>query len=246
MFFSKYSASGNDFLLTHTFKYQANSYRDIAKIICHRQKGIGADGLIVLKPHNIYDIEWEFYNADGSQPNMCGNGTRATAMYARDFGLAAQKQKILTKAGVINVELQENMVESELTQAVILQKDIIEFNIKWWLIDTGVPHLVCENANLSKEDLKSLRHKYNANVNIAKLEEGRVIARTFERGVEDETLACGTGMAALFYYLFKQGKVSNSTLFNPASGENLYLKEEKGKIFLKGRVKKICDFIYQI
>ncbi|WP_104722303.1 diaminopimelate epimerase [Helicobacter mesocricetorum] len=246
MFFSKYSASGNDFLITHIFRYQTESFRDIARIICHRQRGIGADGLIVLKPHNTYDIEWEFYNSDGSDANMCGNGTRATAMYARDFGLAGEKQKILTKAGVINVELQGDMVESELTQAVILQKDIIEFNTQWWLIDTGVPHLVCENTNLSKEDLRGLRHKYNANVNIAKLEEGRVIARTFERGVEDETLACGTGMAAMFYYLLRQEKVSNPTLFNPASKEDLYLKEEKGKIFLKGKVEKICDFIYQI
>ena len=246
MFFSKYSASGNDFILMHTFRFKENSYGELAKRICHRQEGIGADGLIILKPHLEYDFEWEFYNADGSVAEMCGNGRRGAAMYARDLGLAGEQQKFLSKAGEIRVSIEGNWAESALSKADILQKEISEFGVKWWLLNTGVPHLVCENANLAflnKEDLRFLRHKYNANVNIASLQENKVLARTFERGVEDETLACGTGMAAMFYYLLLLGKVSNPCLFNPASKENLYLRENKGVLYLKGEVRKICDFV---
>lgn len=249
MFFSKYSASGNDFILTHTFGFQKDFWSELAKKICHRQEGIGADGLIILKPHTNYHFEWEFYNADGSTANMCGNGSRAAALYARDLRLAPNKQEFLTGAGVINAEVfvaveSEIFVESALTQAKILQENIQEYGVNWWLIDTGVPHLVCENANLNKEELRALRHKYNANVNIATLVEDCVRVRTFERGVEDETLACGTGMAAVFYYLRMLHKISNSCCFRPASNEELFLREEKGRIFLKGGVRKIFDFIY--
>lgn len=247
MFFSKYSASGNDFILTHTFRYHENSWSELARKICHRQEGIGADGLIVLKPHCTYDFEWEFYNADGSVANMCGNGSRAAALYAMDLKLCSNKQRFLTSAGVISAEIfvgLEPMVESALTEAKVLRKDIQEFGAKWWLIDMGVPHLVCEDRALDKEILRALRHKYDANVDIATLQQDCVEIRTFERGVEDETLACGTGMAAVFCYLREKGKISNPYCFKPASGEHLTLREEQGQIFLKGRVRKICDFIY--
>ena len=109
-----------------------------------------------------------------------------------------------------------------------------------------MPHLVCEKkSELGKEDLRFLRHKYNANINVAEILQDRILARTFERGVEDETLACGTGMAAMFYCLFHQGKIPNPCLFNPASQEDLYLKEKEGRLYLKGKVHKICDFVFK-
>ncbi len=246
MFLSKYSASGNDFILTHTFRFNECSWSEFAKKVCHRQEGIGADGFIVLKPHWELDFEWEFYNSDGSVAQMCGNGSRAAALYARDLSLASTKQRFLTQAGMIEAVITQDWVESALTQAKILQTNLREFGINWWLLDTGVPHLVCECASLDslhKEDLRTLRHKYNANVNVANIREDCVVARTFERGVEDETLACGTGMAALFYYLREVQKIPNPCRFKPASGEDLFLREEDGRLFLKGRVRKICDFI---
>lgn len=244
MFFSKYSVNGNDFIITHTFRFQENSWSKLAKKICNRQEGIGADGLIILKPHTTYDFEWEFYNADGSSAEMCGNGSRAAAMYAKDLRLAPSTQRFLTTAGIIHAEVTQDSVEITLTTAKILEDNIQEYGINWWLIDTGVPHLVCENAPLSKEELRTLRHKYNANVNIATLEQNYVRARTFERGVEDETLACGTGMAAMFYYLKTLNKVSNPCLFKPASNEEVLLREKEGIIFLKGQVRKVFNFMY--
>ncbi|TLD82709.1 diaminopimelate epimerase [Helicobacter sp. MIT 11-5569] len=245
MFFSKYSASGNDFIITHTFGKQNQAFDKLAQRICNRHQGIGADGLIILKPHLEYDFEWEFYNCDGSVPKMCGNGSRAAAMYAYHLGIAGKKQKFLTLAGVIDIIIDGDEVESALSGVEVIKEGILEFGNTWSLIDTGVPHLVCEKGKeLSKEDLRSLRHKYNANVNIATIAQNRVIARTFERGVEDETLACGTGMAAMFYYLFHQDKIPNPCLFNPASGEDLYLREENQRLYFKGKVHKICDFVY--
>lgn len=243
MFFSKYSASGNDFILTHTFGTQKRAFDKLAQKICNRHQGVGADGLIILKPHLEYDFEWEFYNCDGSIAQMCGNGSRAAAMYAYHQGIAGERQSFLTLAGVINVTIENNKAESALSGVKVLQENICELDNTWVLIDTGVPHLVCEKKNaLSKEDLRSLRHKYNANVNVAEVLQDRVIARTFERGVEDETLACGTGMAAMFYYLFSQAKIPNPCLFNPASGEEVFVRESEGKLLLKGEVHKICDF----
>lgn len=243
MFFSKYSASGNDFILTHTFGFQKRVWYKLAQKICNRHLGVGADGLIVLKPHLECDFEWEFYNCDGSVAEMCGNGSRAAAMYAYHQGIAGLKQRFLTLAGVIEATIEGEQVESVLGAAKVLQEGICEYGRTWNLLDTGVPHLVCEGGEgLSKEDLRALRHKYNANVNVAEILQDRVIARTFERGVEDETLACGTGMAAMFHSLFSLGKIPNPCLFNPASGEEVFLRESGGKLFLKGKVSKICDF----
>lgn len=246
MFFSKYSASGNDFIITHTFAKSNVDFSALATKICHRYEGVGADGLIILKPHTQYDFEWEFYNCDGSVANMCGNGSRAAARYAYDMYLAREKQSFLTLAGVINAEVFDGVVESMLSGVAVLKENIFELNNTWSLIDTGVPHLVCvTNDTLRKEDLRALRHKYNANVNVATLQENCVRIRTFERGVEDETLACGTGMAATFYYLLELKKVENPCLFHPASGESVYLRWGNQKLYLKGKVRKICDFTYQ-
>ena len=104
MFISKYSASGNDFVILHSFKKEDRS--ELAKKLCDRKNGIGADGLIVLVPHKNLDFEWEFYNADGSYAAMCGNGSRATAHYAYNYGLANKEMKFLTGAGIISCKVE--------------------------------------------------------------------------------------------------------------------------------------------
>ena len=240
---SKYSANGNDFVIFNSENKKDRS--ELAKELCHRQDGIGADGLIVLVPHKKYDFEWEFYNADGSHADMCGNGSRAAAHYAYNNSLAPSSMSFLTGAGVINALVSDNtntnaMVLSELTPPQILDKNI-EFNgRKWWLLNTGVPHLVCIKDDVSEFDLeeaRELRFKHNANVNICALDGENLRVRTYERGVEDETLACGTGMAACFYRALKEGKVSDSIEVYPKSGETLYLGMNERTITFKGEVK---------
>ncbi len=238
MLISKYCASGNDFVLFHTKKKIDRS--ELARELCHRQNGIGADGLIVILPHETYNFQWQFYNSDGSTAQMCGNGSRACAHYAFVNDLAPSRMSFLTEAGVIKAEVDESMVLSELTPPQILQKDIIFNNQDWWKIDTGVSHMVSFTKNIEEFDLekaRELRQKYNANVNIAFLEKGNLRVRTYERGVEDETLACGTGMAACFYRALQEGLINDEIEVYPRSGETLYLGINEKTITFKGEVK---------
>jgi diaminopimelate epimerase len=239
---AKYSANGNDFVLFHSEIKEDRT--ELAKTLCHRQNGIGADGLIVVLPHKEYDFEWQFYNADGSHADMCGNGSRACAHYAYVQGLAPKKMQFLTGAGVINANIEEGddksaMVLSELTPPEIIDKTI-EFNGKSsWLINTGVPHLVRFSDNIEEfdiEEARELRFKYNANVNNMALVGENLRVRTYERGVEDETLACGTGMAACFYRALQEKKVKESIEVYPTSGETLYLGINERTITFKGEV----------
>ncbi|MBN2870578.1 MAG: diaminopimelate epimerase, partial [Campylobacterales bacterium] len=143
---AKYCASGNDFVIFHAFEKADRS--ELARTLCDRQNGIGADGLIVLVPHETYDFEWEFYNADGSTASMCGNGSRACAHYAHRFGVASASMTFVTGAGVIKANVEGSMVQSDLTPPQILHKEIEEAGMKWWLIDTGVPHLITYDADI--------------------------------------------------------------------------------------------------
>ena len=241
---AKYSANGNDFIIFSSEKKEDRA--ELAKILCHRQDGIGADGLIVVVPHEKYDFEWEFYNADGSHADMCGNGSRACAHFALNNGFAQEEMSFLTGAGVINARVKDNttrsgMVLSELTPPEILDKEIEHNGSSWWLINTGVPHLVCIKESVDTFDVKEareLRYKYNANVNICALEGENLRVRTYERGVEDETLACGTGMAACFYRSLQEEKAKNNIEVYPTSGETLYLGVNDRTITFEGRVKR--------
>ena len=236
---AKYSANGNDFVIFHSDVKEDRA--KLAKEICHRQDGVGADGLIVIVPHETYDFEWQFYNSDGSTAEMCGNGSRACAHYAFVNSLAPKSMSFLTEAGVIKAEVDGLMVLSELTPPEILSMDIQSDGKSWWKIDTGVPHLVSFTKNIEEFDIdeaRALRYEYNANVNIAYVDENRNLkVRTYERGVEDETLACGTGMAACFYRALKEDLVSDSIEVYPRSGDTLYLGINDRTITFKGEVK---------
>ncbi len=239
---SKYSASGNDFVIFHTFKKENRS--ELAKKLCNRFNGVGADGLIVILPHNEYDFEWQFYNADGSEAEMCGNGSRAAAHYAYTNNLAPAKMKFLTLAGIIEAEVDGDIVESQLTP----YKRIGDYG-EWSLFDTGVPHLV-KIDNLDTFDVnecRELRNKYNANVNVADVKDGKLYVRTYERGVEDETLACGTGMCASFLKAREAGLIGDSVKVYPKSGEELIITIRNNRLYFKGKVKNTFDaFIKEV
>jgi len=237
MVVSKYSASGNDFVIFHTFKKKNRS--DLAKKLCDRQNGVGADGLIVLLPHPEYDFEWQFYNADGSVAKMCGNGSRAAAHYAYTYELAPKKMKFLTLAGVIEAEVEGDLVESQLTPYKFIG-EYEDFGKKFKIYDTGVPHIVImENIeNFDKKLAKDLRYKYDANVNWAEVRDGKLFVRTYERGVEDETLACGTGMCASFLTAKDKNLIKDTVNVYPKSKEELSVSLKNGRLYFKGKVKE--------
>lgn len=240
---AKYSANGNDFVLFHTFVKKDRSA--LAVELCDRQNGVGADGLIVLVPHETYDFEWQFYNSDGSEADMCGNGSRACAHYAFSRGLAPVEMSFLTLAGEIKAQVNGLMIQSDLTPPIIHDQSIDAGGKRWWLLDTGVPHLVTFDADIEHfdiEEARALRDEYNANVNIAKVnDDGSLHVRTYERGVENETLACGTGMAACFYRANQEKKTDDRAEVYPKSGETLYLGLVDGTITFRGEVKQTFE-----
>jgi diaminopimelate epimerase len=201
MTYTKYSASGNDFVITHSFIEK--DYTNDAIKLCNRTEGIGADGFVVIVPSSEADFKWLFYNSDGSDAAMCGNATRAVSHYAFTNNLVSSSEmKFLTGAGLIKSSVEGNIVETQLTAPIVVKEEFIEDGFTWYLVDTGVPHLVTivDDLELYNHDLcAKMRYKYNTNVNFAKIEDGIIKVRTYERGVEGETLACGTGNGCLFF-----------------------------------------------
>jgi diaminopimelate epimerase len=237
---TKYSGNGNDFVLFIAQEHEDRS--ELARTLCHRQNGVGADGMVVLIPHKEYDFEWEFYNADGSSADMCGNASRCVAHYAHEKGISTgEEAEFLTGAGVIKATVNGLYVVSDMTEPHSIREDIEEDGEVWWYINSGVPHLVVLRENIDAFDLeqaKTLRQKYNCNVNICSIKDDTLHVRTYERGVEDETLACGTGMVACFVRSFKEKKVPNKVKVHPRSGDELYVSYEKGIYKFGGKVTK--------
>jgi diaminopimelate epimerase len=148
--------------------------------------------------------------------------------------------KFLTLAGVIEAEVEGNIVESQLTEHKFIG-EYEDFGKKFKIFDTGVPHIVIlEDINkFDKNIAKELRYKYNANVNWAELKNGELFVRTYERGVEDETLACGTGMCASFLSLKEEDKIGNRVNVYPKSKERLEISLKNGRLYFKGEVREV-------
>jgi diaminopimelate epimerase len=202
--FTKMVASGNDFVVID--KKPAVNLCTFSRAICDRKFGIGADGLLLISKVKGADLRMRIINADGSEAEMCGNGARCAALFG-----GKKKAKILTLAGVINAELHAaGMVRIQLIDPAAIKLDIpLKVNgrlIKVNFINTGVPHVVVFVEGLDKMNVDGIGRliRYHikfapcgTNVNFAEVQEGNLIrVRTYERGVEGETLACGTGSTA--------------------------------------------------
>ncbi len=232
--YTKYNASGNTFVIFHT--NEKKDYSQLAITLCKKES---VDGLIVVVPHIVYDFQWLFYNNDGSDASMCGNGTRAVAHYAYSNKIAGTFMKFLTGAGEISCSVDGEVVEASTIAPKEIKKPFEEFGLTWWQVDSGVPHLVTLVDNLDKFDLEicsKMRYKYNANVNFAKVENNNLYVRTYERGVEGETLACGTGMIACFLRANSLNLINDSIKVYPKSQEELTISKTADTILFKGKV----------
>ncbi|RDU59190.1 diaminopimelate epimerase [Helicobacter marmotae] len=257
----KYSSSGNDFLIFHNALHNDGTRPSLAQSMCDRHNGIGADGMVVLIPaaNKPYAYEWEFYNADGSCANMCGNASRAVGHYAYMEGIAPSKHSFLSAVGLIGIEVDTSntsLVQSDLGGWSVLGGNIIESNpykvSSWTLLDTGVPHLVGfvsqmgDLPKLKDDCLRALRVKYNANITLVFAQKEQIFYMSYERGVEDITLSCGTGAAAAFVMAFENNLCSRYAKLIPPSKEILELRvNEDSHILFKGAVKAIarCEWL---
>jgi diaminopimelate epimerase len=244
--FTKMHGAGNDFIVVDdrsaTFPIDDSGF--IARI-CDRGTGIGSDGVILLQRSETADFRMRFINPDGREVEMCGNGARCIARFAHDLGMAGGRMSIETVAGTVCAEVLENQIRIELTAPSDLQLDLdlgpdrtVDF------VNTGVPHAVCwvedaEAVDVQRRGAAIRRHPRFApagtNVNFARVEEdGSVTMRTYERGVEAETLACGTGAAAVAVLAAHRQRVVLPVTVHCAGGYDLVIDSGRRGTTLTG------------
>ncbi|MFA5096101.1 MAG: diaminopimelate epimerase [Candidatus Omnitrophota bacterium] len=267
--FTKMVASGNDFVVVEGGSQKAGSgnYNKLAIGLCDRKYGVGADGLLLLGSSKIADVRMRIFNSDGSEAEMCGNGSRCAALYAglRD----ARKQVTLeTKAGLIGSYITGDKVKVNLTEPKGLRLDIpVKINarpVKVNFIDTGVPHAVIFVDGVERIDVPVIGRQVRyhreflprgTNVDfIEPLSKDALRIRTYERGVEDETLACGTGSVAAALILGSRLPPvagSRKIKVHTRGGEvlNVYFDRDKNKfknVWLEGRVKIVHKGEYYV
>jgi len=212
--FTKYHGSGNDFILIDSCHLP--SQFDIplfARSLCDRRQGIGADGLIVLCSSSVADYKMRIFNADGSEPSMCGNGIRCLYDFIQRRENCSSELKIETLHGILKCRRLNEEIAINLGAPRILHWPIELPQGVVFVVNTGVPHAILfddelDNKNVSEEGAKIRFHPQFApvgvNVNFVSVtSQGQIKLRTYERGVEGETLACGTGAAAAAFVSMK-------------------------------------------
>ncbi len=253
--FVKMNGSGNDFIVINNINkyFSSDEFRKYVPLICRRKFSVGADGVIILEPSSTCDFKWRFFNSDGSEAEMCGNGSRCAAKFAYLEGIAEKNLKFETLAGVIEAEVKEKTVKVLMTKPFDLKLDYEIFieDKKYYIssINTGVPHVVKFVKELENYDVKrmgsliryhELFQPNGTNVNFVSVDNRNTIKiRTYERGVEDETLACGTGSVAAALIAYKKGFVENPIYVKNMGGETLIIDfiEKEGnfeKVYLEG------------
>ena len=225
--FSKYNGAGNDFILIDDSENLINNNKLLINYLCDRHFGIGADGLIILKESNNCDFEILHYTSDGNLGSLCGNGSRCAVLFAYDKGIITRKTIFHAFDGIHNAEILENgLIKMEMK----VNSDIVINSYGTWL-DTGSPHLVIEKNNTDKLDVsnegRAIRYndfyeKEGVNVNfIEKISDDKFKIRTYERGVENETLACGTGSTASAICMNFLGRTKRSNITMKCKGGDL-------------------------
>lgn len=203
--FSKFHGAGNDFIMINAIEKEILLSEELIYKMCDRRIGIGADGLIVLSPSDNYDFKMRYYNCDGKESTFCGNGGRCIAAFAYQQGIIKENATYEAVDGIHNVSVLQKSINEfhvELSMCDILSYKYDENTL---LINTGSPHYVKKINNLSDLDVNAegAKIRYDkeisedgVNVDFLLNDNGKIRIRTYERGVENETLACGTGVTA--------------------------------------------------
>ena len=269
MDFWKLQGSGNDFVVIddrdgkveELLKEFSLRKEEFVRRVCAFHTGVGADGLILIKnpvnPENSF--RWEFFNSDGSEAEMCGNGSRCAVRFAYEKGIADKKVSFETLAGVIKAEVLDEgrRVKVQLTSPTEpIEKSLSteEGRISGTFINTGVPHFVVPVEDIEKINVVKLGRTIRfheefkpkgTNVNFVQpIGEDTIKIRTYERGVESETLACGTGATASAIVSYLKGLVKKKPVkVITKSGEVLIIdfSEDLKEVFLNGPVKKVFE-----
>ncbi|MFN2635850.1 MAG: diaminopimelate epimerase [Gemmatimonadaceae bacterium] len=269
--FYKMTGSGNDFVVFDATASDVSTLEDEATIrdLSARGTGIGADGVVFLEKAGESDVRMRYYNSDGSEAALCGNASLCSIRLAVDLGLAQAGGFILhTAAGALRARIRDGLPEVDLEPVTELEPDARRLGIpngkgqsRVGYARAGVPHLVLEVPDLEKADVvgqgAQLRRHPNlsdgANVNfVSRRGDGRLAYRTFERGVEAETLACGTGAVATAIVLSAWGETGPETTLWTRSGLPLVVTLQRdhdswlpslrgeGRIVFEGRIRQLA------
>ncbi len=261
--FEKMSGTGNDFIIIDNRRLciPLAEQSDLARRLCRRLFSIGADGLILIEESTVADFVWNFYNADGSVAEMCGNGSRCAARFAYRHGIAGKQMRFATLAGIIEAEIgeKEDMVKVRMTRPhsfrLGLSLSVGDEERTVGYVDTGVPHAVIfvDNDDVSvqtwgrKVRFHELFEPQGANANFVRvLPDGQLKVRTYERGVEAETMACGTGAVASALFAAIQKGLKSPVEVITSGGEMLSISfdlfdgPEADNVFLQGPTRLVC------
>ncbi len=258
--FVKYEGAGNDFIIID----DRESHLPLSSLhwvpqLCHRQKGIGADGVILLRetssPLVSADFRMTVFNSDGSEAAMCGNGLRCLASFAHSLGLHPeapdQGYRIETKRQILTAWVKESQVTATLGPYQWLEKEMVLEGVSLSVVDTGVPHAIVFLKSVSAEEFltwaprirfHSFFQPAGVNVNFISPGAGGTFAiRTYERGVEGETLACGTGAAAAAIVAQQKYGLSSKIGIRPLSGEFLEFEVREDQVQMTGPARAVFE-----
>lgn len=258
--FYKISGSGNDFIIIDNRNHiidESDLSNFVAKV-CRRKMSAGADGMILVENSDGADFKWRFFNSDGSIAEMCGNGARCVARFAYLNDIAGSNMSFETLAGIVEAEVIGERVKVKMTDPSDLKTDdTVELKnglVSVCSINTGVPHVVVVKDSIDDVDIikigKEIRYHERfspagTNVNVVRhIKDNTIAIRTYERGVEDETLACGTGAAASAIVMAHKMKLGSplSVLTRSGGYLNVFFKNKKGQyydIYLEGDARII-------
>lgn len=258
--FDKMEGAGNDFILidNRSGEIPDASKNGLVVPYCRRGQGIGADGVIFLQPDAEFDFSWDFYNSDGSKAEMCGNGARCVARFAHKIGAAGRDMTFRTIAGPIKATLTERGAKVQLADVRLpaqpLRVRALDLDLDTWFLNSGVPHAVIAVDDVASVAVKTLgaavRHHERfapAGTNVdffMPRAGGGIVVRTYERGVEGETLACGTGaVATAIVASFFFGHAAPVTVLT-RGGEELKVyftitEETAAEVFLEGGARLV-------
>ena len=256
--FYKYEGCGNDFILLDNRKNEIKLSHTQIKIMCDRHFGIGADGLMLLENTLNYDFKMVYYNSDGNESSMCGNGGRCIVAFAQKLGLLNESSHFAAIDGIHESFIDGDSISLKMNDVTEITK-----SEDGYFLDTGSPHVVKWVNSLDKfpvfQEGKKIRNSHpfsktgGTNVNFIEQKNGLLYIRTYERGVEDETLACGTGVtaAALVEAIENESSYSNFCDVQTQGGRLLvtYQKHEDNSftdIWLKGPATFVFEGDYSL
>ena len=231
--FYKYQGTGNDFIIidNRQLQFDKNDTKRI-KQLCDRRFGIGADGLILLENHDVLDFEMVYYNSDGNESSMCGNGGRCIVAFANLLGIINDKAAFMAIDGE-----HEAIIENGLVRLLMQDVGVVEKHEKHVFLNTGSPHHIEMTNNLKELDIVQLGSKIRygkpydqegSNVNfVSKESHDSFSVRTYERGVENETLSCGTGVTAVALAMHAIGEAKDTEVVLHTSGGDLTVSFDK-------------------